>query len=532
MAVDTVLENARIVDGTGAPWFRGHVGISDGLIDEVSRGTDHDLTADTAVDVDGDVLCPGFVDAHSKSDSEPFDDRTLEPKIRQGITTEIIGHDGYSMAPFYRDDLDEWRTVLGGIVRGIDDDQWVWEDTAEFLDTLADRGVAPNIGTLVGHGTVRYNVMGLSDHEPSARELEEMADLVEECLEDGALGLSTGLIYPPQMYSDSDELRTLAARLSSYGRPLIAHVRSQGRGVWDAIDELYDLSVEEGVPVQHTHIQLSGGGQGGKADTVLRVMAAARERGGDVSANQHPYTAGSTRMGALLPPRFQSMDSSTLVEQLRSDQVREAVRRDIEEWRIDGWENLAGLTGWDDIHVASVKTAENRDLEGRSLSSIASDRSERPVDVMCDVLVEEDFEVDVLLHKLSESDIRTFLADERISVCTDGLFGDNPHPRTYGTYPRILNEYVYEADLLSLEETIRKMTSLPARQYGLDRRGLIRPEMKADLTVFDPTSVAGPATYENPTRPPKGIPHVLVNGEFVVREGDVTGETPGDVIRH
>lgn len=531
MNSNIVLANARIIDGTGAPWFRGSVAVGDGTIQEVTRRRERPPSAEAVIDVDEDIVCPGFIDTHSKSDVEIFADPTVKPKIRQGITTEIIGHDGYSIAPLNRCcSKEKWKSVLGAFAKGASAEEWSWGTLGEFLSELDRNGVSPNVGTLVGHGTVRYNVLGMEDTQPSRAELDRMADLVSESLEQGALGLSTGLVYPPQMYSDTDELRALAQRLRPYGRPLAAHIRSQGRYIWDAIDELYDIGVSERVPIYHSHIQLSGEIQQRKADRALHLIETARERGADVAANQHPYTAGSTNLSALLPPWILSNPTEEIKERLLEPEVRTRIRRAIENWEIDGWENLGGLTGWENVIIANVNTPENQSVEGCSLEEIARKRGDHPVDVLCDLLVDEDFEVDILLHKLAEEDIRTLLVNERISVCTDGFFGENPHPRTYGTYPKVLGEIVRDQNLLTVAEAIRKMTSLPARMYGLQKRGLVRPGMSADLVVFNPLNVGSSATYEQPTQLPRGIRHVIVNGEFVVRNGEITGATPGEVL--
>ena len=529
---DTVIENGRIVDGSGAPWFRGSVGIRDGQIDRVERGQSTTMTADEVLAVDGAVIAPGFIDSHSKSDAEPFRNGLLEPKIRQGITTEIVGHDGYSMAPFHRHDaFDRWSSILGGLKRGIDDDQWTWGSFGDYLEVLDSLPLGPNIGALVGHGTVRFSVMGGGDDAPTDENLESMQSLVRDSIEEGAFGVSTGLVYTPQVHATTDELRALTQPLADAGLPFVSHVRSQGRGVWDAIDELYRIGGAHDIQIIHTHIQLSGPRQNGKADRVRSLMDAARERGIEVSANQHPYRAGSTKLSALLPPRLLTLSTDELKSKLRDPAVRAEVAEDIRSWRLDDWENLAGLTGWDDVVVSSVSTAVNRDLEGVAIMDIASCRDGDPVDVVCDLLLEESFEVEVLLHKLHEDDIATFLTDPRISVCTDGLFGDHPHPRTYGTYPRILEEFVRERNVLQLEEAVRKMTSLPAQTYGLEDRGLVKAGFVADLVVFDPDTVRARATYDDPTRYPVGITQVFVDGERVIADGGPTDARPGSVLR-
>ncbi len=528
---DTLLKRGRIVDGSGSPWFRGSVAIEDGRIEQIDRGRNSVITADKTCVVDDMVIAPGFIDSHSKSDAEPFRDGLLEPKIRQGITTEIVGHDGYSMAPFYRqDEFEEWSSILGGLKRGIDDDQWTWGSVGEYLEALDSLQLGPNIGTLVGHGTVRFSAMGGGDGTPTNEELESMRNLVADSIDEGALGVSTGLVYTPQVHATAEELRVLTQPLAAAGLPFVSHVRSQGRGIWDAIDELYRIGASHDIQVVHTHIQLSGSRQHGKADRVLTLMDNARECGVEVSANQHPYRAGSTKLSALLPPRLLAYTIQGLESKLRDTKVREQISHDINSWRLNDWENLAGLTGWDDVVVSSVSTSANRDLQGKSIAELAARRGEEPIDVVCDLLLEESFEVEVLLHKLHEDDIATFFADPRISICTDGLFGDHPHPRTYGTYPRIFEEFVRERNLLSLEEAVRKMTSLPAQTYGLENRGLIKEGFVADLVVFDPDTIRARATYDNPKQYPVGIEHVFVNGDQVIADGEPTDTRPGSVI--
>jgi N-acyl-D-amino-acid deacylase len=531
MTHDLLLENARVVDGTGAPWFRGAVAVDDGEISAVVRRREHGLDAGTTVDVDERVVCPGFVDTHSHSDLELFADPTLAPKIRQGITTEVLGQDGFSMAPMYREGgAEEWAKQLSALAGSVDVD-WSWGSTADYLDAVEESGVAPNVALLVGHGTVRFDVLGMADRAPEPDELEEMADLVTEALEEGAVGLSTGLIYTPCTYADTDEVRALAARLEPYGRPFVAHVRSEGRWLWEALDEFVDVGAETGVPLHLSHFKMGGREQQGKAGRAIGAVEVARERGVDFTVEQYPYTAGSTMLSAVLPPWVHADGPEGTLRHLRDDDARERIRRDIEEWRIDGWENIGGLAGWENVVVASVASEANDDLEGETVAAVAADRGTAPVDAVCDLLVEEELGVSMTIHMMDEGDVREILGSERVCVATDGLFGGKPHPRVYGTYPRILGHYVREENLLTLEEAVRKMTSLPARAMGLDRKGVVRPGMDADLVAFDPAVVESRATFDTPRRHPKGVDHVVVNGEFVVRDGETTGATPGVAVR-
>ncbi|MFB6221097.1 MAG: amidohydrolase family protein [Halolamina sp.] len=530
MTADVLLENARVVDGTGAPWFRGSVAVEDGRIQRVVRG-DADADAETALDLDGSVVCPGFVDTHSHSDLELFADPALAPKVQQGITTEILGQDGFSMAPMYREGgAEQWARHLSGLAGDVDVD-WDWDDTTDYLDAVEANGIAPNVATLVGHGTVRFNVLGMADRAPTEDELAEMASLVDDALDAGAIGFSTGLVYSPQVNASTEEVRRLAARLGPYGRPFVAHIRSEGRWIWEALDEFIDVGDEEGVPLHLSHYKMSGTEQQGKAARANQILEAARERGVDITAEQYPYTAGNTLLSAVLPPWVHADGPEAALDTLQDEAARERIRRDIEEWRIDGWENQGARSGWENIVVRNLDTGTWQEYEGETVAAIAADRGQHPVLTVCDILVDEELSPAMILHTIAEEDVREIMANERVGVATDGLFGAFPHPRTYGTYPRVLGTYVREENHLTLEEAVRKMTSLPARAMGLDRKGVVRPGMDADLVVFDPATVQSPATFDNPRQSPKGMPHVLVNGQFVVRDGELTGALPGEAIR-
>ena len=532
MTIDLRVDGARVVDGTGAPWFEGSVHVDDGTVVAVSRGEDDDHDdARRVIEADGDVVCPGFVDMHSHSDLELFADPTLEPKVRQGITTEVLGQDGFSMAPLRGDsDVESWQRHLSGLAGELDG-EWRWRSVSEYLDAVEERGVAPNVATLVGHGTVRYAVVGMSDRAPDEEELTAMADLVSEGLRDGAVGLSTGLVYSPQVNADTEEVRRLAERLRPSGHPFVAHIRNERQHIWRALDEFLDIGAETGVPVHVSHFKLPGDLLHGQADRAVTTLETARERGIDVTADQYPYLAGSTMLSNVLPPWVHVDGPDALLDRLRDSAVRERIRRDVREWRDPDWENRGPYTGWDNIVVTNVDSAANADIEGLSVADIAERRGVDPVDAVCDVLLEEELSVSMILHQLDEDDVRGILRSDLVSVGTDGLFGGRPHPRVYGTFPKILGRYVREENLLSLEAAVRKMTALPARTMGFDRKGLIRPGMDADLVVFDPLMVDDRATYDSPRRPPVGISHVVVDGVPVVDEGSVTGETPGGAIR-
>ena len=528
MVLDVVIRNGRIVDGTGSAWFRGSIGIAGGEISEISRKPDPDFTGDVEINTEESIIAPGFIDTHSHSDLQLFQDPTLAPKIKQGITTEILGQDGFSMAPMYREGgAEEWKTQLSALAGDVAVD-WSWGSIPDYFSAVRDNGIAPNVGMLVGHGTARFNVLGMDDRTPSESELEEMQNLVTEALEDGALGFSTGLIYTPATYASTEEVAALAKCLAPYGRPFIAHIRSEGRWIWEALDEFIDIGAEYDIPLHLSHFKLAGTQQHGQTTDAVKQLETARKRGVDIVAEQYPYDSGSTMLSAVLPPWVHSQGPNELLAQLGEAEIRERMRRDIEEWRIEGWENFAGLAGWDNVHVTSAP--ETPEQEGLSIAEIATQEEQSAIDVACDLLIENELSVSMRVKILAENDVREILSHELVAIGTDGLFGGEPHPRVYGSYPRILGHYVRDENLLTLEEAIRKMTALPARAMGIDGKGVLKPGMDADVVVFDPEVVSSSASYENPRQYPQGISHVFVNGEAVVAESDVTQNKPGEVI--
>ena len=515
------LTNCRIVDGTGAPWFRGSVGIENGRIQSVVRDDSLAGAAERTVDLDGLMLAPGFIDTHAHSDLRLFDQPMLPPKTRQGITTEILGQDGFSMAPLSPEaDPAEWEDHLSGL-NGRTDREWTWRSTAEYFDAIDANGIAPNIGMLVGHGTVRWNVMGMADRPAEESEIEAMADLVTASLEAGAIGFSTGLIYTPQVTADTEEVQRLAGRLAPYGRPFVAHIRNETDDIWGALDEFVDIGDDEAVPLHLSHFKLALPPQHGKAGRAIAVLDAARERGVDITADQYPYTAGSTMLAELLPSWVRTDGTDEAVKRLGDREDRARIRQYIED-RPEAWSTVV---------VTSVASDANEQFEGMALDEIAEARNQDPPAAVMDLLLEERLEVSKITHMLADEDVETILTHSRTCIATDGLFGGKPHPRTYGTYPRVLGHYVRDKNRLEVEEAVRMMTSLPARAMGLHRKGIIRPEMDADLVAFDPQRVDSPATYEDPRQFPEGIAHVVVDGQFVVRDGRSTGATPGSVIR-
>lgn len=528
MTLDVLIEGAKILDGTGSPWFTGSIGIDQGEISHVVRGPSHELTAADEVDVEGNVACPGFIDLHSHADLEPFSDPTVAPKITQGVTTEIVGQDGFSLAPAVSDgDLDAWWRMLGGFYPNMFS-EGPWRTVAEYLDAIDENDTAVNIATLVGHGTIRANVLRMDDRTPSDDEIREMEAMVTDAIERGAVGFSTGLDYTPQCYAATEEIQRLAGQLAPFGLPFVAHIRGYHDNMWHALDEFIDIGADEGIPVHLSHFKL-GGTKTGLSERALHLVQSARERDVDFTADVYPYVPGSGSLFALLPQRFHSLPEDKLRASLEDDETRTDLTQSLGDsagpWNLN----------WDDVVLCHVASEDSEAVLGQTVREAASERDQHPAAFTCDVLLENDFQVGIVntadRTEEREKDIQAVLANPLVGIGSDGIFGKKPHPRTYGTFPRILGRYVREKHLLSIEEAVRKMTSLPARILHLQSKGIVRPGFDADLVVFDPDTVSSPATVDRPTQTANGIDHVLVDGEFVVRYGNVTGRTPGQALR-
>jgi N-acyl-D-aspartate/D-glutamate deacylase len=416
-----------------------------------------------------------------------------------------------------------------------------WRDFAGFSARLEAAGPVSNIAQLTGHGALRVAALGFEQRAPSRDELATMQRLLAESLEQGALGLSSGLIYAPGVYSETEELVALGAELRRQDRLYTSHIRGETSTLFEALREAISIGERNGVRVQVSHLKAAGRGNHGRADELLAELERARARGVEVTADVYPYDAGSTRLAALLPPWCHAGGRSRLLERIAAPANLRRLRREFEEG-LPGWDNLAGAAGWDQTFVA---TADNPEYVGRSIAEL-SERFGRPeVDQLCQVLLDEGGRPTTVVTMMAESDVRAILAHPLTMIGSDAIISwGKPHPRLWGTYPRVLGHYARDLRLFSQAEAkrstryptsgqsqaVRKMTSFPAQKFRLWDRGLIRPGLAADLVVFDPATVKDRATYQEPEQPPVGLPHVLVNGVFAVRDGAYTGARAGQVL--
>lgn len=510
---DLLLKNARVVDGTGGPWFRADVAIEQGIVGKVARSIEAE--AERTIDLGGLALAPGFIDLHSHSDLWLLADPLAEAKIRQGITTELIGQDGLGAAPVPEHLKQTWTEYLAG-VNGRLEEPWGWNSFGDYLSTL-ERRIAINVVVLASHGCVRMSAMGLEPRPATDDELACMCRVAREALQDGARGFSTGLSYTPCLFADSRELLALGRETARENGIFSVHIRNEGSQIIEALDEMGAIARETGVSLHITHLKAAGKPNWGRAREILEHLETMRSRGLEVTFDQYPYTAGSTLLGALLPDWVYG-EGKTL-ERLKDRQTRTRI---LEEMRAS-----RPLEG---IFIASTSTPGNKPLEGKSVLEAAKLRNQAPFEAVLDILVEERLAVSMVTFIMAEEDVETILRHPLGMVSTDGLPGSHPHPRVYGSFPRILGRYVRERRILPLEEAVRKMTSAPARLLGLSNRGLIRQGFAADLVAFDPDTVLDRATYEQPCQFPAGVEYVIVNGKLVLERGRRHPIFPGTIL--
>lgn len=525
MDVDLVIRGGRVVDGSGTPARAADVAVRDGRIAAV--GPTLEVAAARVIPGEGLVVAPGFIDLHSHSDYALLADGRGASKVLQGVTTEVIGNCGFSAAPAGPARLD--------MLFGADAHDGDWPSLDAYAARLKRAGVAPNVALLVGHSTLRGRAMGLERRAPTPAEWGRMVRLLDEALADGAFGLSTGLIYAPGSYARPDELVALASVVGRRGGLYATHLRDEADRVVEAVDEALELAERAAVAVQLSHHKAKGTANWGKVEVTLDRVDRARARGLDVALDQYPYAATSTLLRAVLPGWAQEGGTAATLSRLHDPGTRRRIC-DTLAAGVHGLGPSNGAEPWGRIVVSLCRGTPS--AEGRSVWDLARAARRPPADAVLDLLLEGGLDTAMVVFCLSERDVETVLRHPATIIASDGealpLAGaalGRPHPRSFGTFPRVLGRYVRQRGVLSLEEAVRKMASLPAARLGLADRGVVAEGAWADLTVFDPDRVADAATFDDPCRPPAGVAHVLVNGEPVVEDGRLTGARPGRVLR-
>jgi N-acyl-D-amino-acid deacylase len=516
--LDLIIRNGTVVDGTGAPGFRADVGVRDGRIAEVG-----DLSAAQAgreIDAAGCVVAPGFIDIHTHADIALLARPTHEPKVMQGVTTEVFSNCGLGFAPVSPTGLGIQKEYLLGLFgddAGVD---WGWRSVGEFLDRYRGR-IATNAAYLIPHGSVRVSVMGMADRAATAEELSAMTDLVRQGMEEGAWGLSTGLWYSPMSYAAPEENIALCRAAAERGGFFAIHMRDYSDAILDALDESFRISRESGAPLQVSHLQIGGARNWGRAPEVLAHLEKARADGLDVTYDSYPYTAGSTLIQAMLPTWATVGGPAALLERLHDPEVRPEIVAAMD----------AADRDWTRHVLCGSQSPAYQGYEGESFARIAEAEGVGIGELVCRLLVEEELQACFIAHLGVEEDLRLILKHPAQMIGSDGLhLPGKTHPRLFGAFPRLIARYVREQGLLTLEEAVWKMTGFPAQRMGFKDRGLIRTGLAADLAVFDPAAIRDTATFEDPCRYPEGIPYVLVNGAVVVDQGRHTGVLNGEVL--
>jgi dihydroorotase/N-acyl-D-amino-acid deacylase len=530
---DVLITGGRVVDGTGAPWFRADVGVLGDRITAVGRLADAD--ARVRLDAQNLVVAPGFIDMLGQSEFNVLVDNRAASKVIQGVTTEVTG-EGSSIAPVNDRLIKEAEPSAKHFGVTID-----WRTLDDYLRRLDERThPAINVATFVGAGGLRNYVIGKDDRRATAQELEEMKRLVAQAMEQGALGVSSSLQYVPDRFATTDELVELAGMAARYGGIYISHQRSESGRITESLDEVFAIAERAKIPAEVWHLKTAYKANWGRMPEVLKRFEAARARGLDVTANQYPYTRASNGLDACLPLWVREGGLEKMLARLNDRAQRERIKKDMDEPNPTTWENQwYGSGGGDGVMLASVLNPELRKYEGMTLTQIGKQLGKDPRDIVMDFVVADRGESSVIISIMREDDVQAALRHPLVGVGSDSparaedgpLSQSKGHPRAWGTFPRILGKYVRDEHLLTLEEAIRKMTSRAAARVHLNDRGILRPGLAADLTVFDPATIRDVSTFENPNHYSVGVKYVVVNGKVVVTDGKLTAERSGRALR-
>jgi N-acyl-D-aspartate/D-glutamate deacylase len=528
---DLVIVNGKIVDGADNPWYFGDVAVRGDRIFAVGRVPK--APAKRTIDAKGLVVAPGFIDMHSHSDTLLLEDGNAQSKIRQGVTTEVLG-EGNSAAP---------QKGKRAPVKENDEEQTRrWTTLAAYFDALEKSGISVNVASYVGLDNVWQGVMGTSFERPTAAEFEQMKAILDEAMQDGAFGLSSLLAMPPGSLATTDDIVGLCQVVARHGGIFSSHIRNEGTGVFDSVKEAIAVGERAGVPVDIIHIKIADQKYWGRMNEVVGLIEAARKRGVNVQANAYPYTRGNNNLASIIPPWAHEGGNTKMLERLKDPAQRERMKKDIRDG-IEGWYNHYTAVGgdWSRMLINGKGTYTGLTME-RVIATRTKGKNPtpEPLDVLFDVLLQENGSVPTVYAHHTDKDMTLALTQPWCSIGSDGsayaiegpLRRGMPHPRSFGTFPRVLGVYVRELGLLRLEDAVRKMTSLNAAKLGITDRGMLRAGTFADVVVFDPAKVIDHATYEDPFQYSEGIVHVLVNGQSVLDNGEHTGTHPGRALRH
>lgn len=536
--LDILIKNGEVIDGTSSKSFKADIGVKNNKIVVIKSNIE--LEAHKVIDASGYIVSPGFIDIHGNSEWTLSSNNKGESKIRQGVTTEVQGHCGFSAAPVIDSNRENLFSYLTNTALLTDEEKerWNWRSQSEFIkEEIGKKGIPFNIAPMVGHGTIKIGVMGFEKREPTKKELEKMIELLKVELEDGLFGMSSGLQYEPGYYSSKREINALAKVLKEYDRVYTTHMRNEGRDVFESINESIEVSKNTGVSLLITHLKLSHQPHWGQANKALDLIDQARNQGLNVDFDIYPYDAYGSGLIDLMPPWVKEEGTVKMANLLKDKNIQKKV---IEDMRMqhDDWDNpFIGLS-WDDIKIALLTSEKNKQYEGKTITEIAEKMSISPYQAVINLLIEEKGGIKAIYFAMDEDDIETFMKHPRAMLSSDGravapygfLGQGSVHPRYYGTFPRILGRYVREKKVISLEEAIKKITSLPATKMKIDKRGELKEGYYADIVIFDTDNIIDLATFDEPHQYPIGVEYVIVNGKIVVEKSEHSGILPGEVL--
>src|SRR5215472_8597881 len=528
---DVIITHGHVIDGTGSPWYSGDIGIRDGKVAAI--GNISQATAKQKIDAHGMVVAPGFIDMLGQSEETILVDPRLPSKIYQGITTEVTGEGG-SAAPL-NDALIKADKMKYEHLKITPD----WHTYRQYFARLEKRAIGINVADYVGATQVRRVVLGDADVQPTSAQLEQMKSLVRDAMRDGAVGVSTSLEYAPAPYAKTEEIIALASEASKFGGIYASHMRSEGDAIDASIDETVRIGREANIPVEIWHLKVAGKANWHRMPEILAKINEARVQGIDVAADTYAYTAWSNDFSAFIPPWAHDGGDAKLVERLKDPATRARIRKDMMTPSKD-WDNEWNeIPGPESVLITSVQNPKLMPLQGKTLAEIAKSQNKDPMDALFDLLIEDQAFTSVAVFGMSEDDVALALQQPWVSINNDssgaspeGILGqEHPHPRAYGTFPRILRKYVREEKKLMLEDAIRKFSALAAQRMHFNDRGVLKYGMWADIVIFDPAQIKDVATFEEPNQLSKGMQFVLVNGVPVIEDGRMTGKLPGKVLR-
>jgi len=528
---DIVIHNGTIYDGSGTAPFVGDVAINRDAIAGV--GSLKNARGRTDIDAAGLAVAPGFINMLSWATDSLIQDGRSQGDIRQGVTLEVMG-EGESMGPLNDRMKKDMVEQQGDIQYTVE-----WTTLGEYLEYLVERGVSTNVASFVGAATVRIHALGYENRAPTPDELEQMRGLVGQAMQEGALGLASALIYAPACYAQTDELIALARVAAEYGGLYISHIRNEGNAILESLDELLTIARQAEIAAEIYHLKLSGRSNWDKLDNVIEKIEAARAQGLRITADMYNYAASSTGLDAAMPGWVQEGGLLAWIERLKDPAIRERVKQEMSTPG-DGWENTYHAAGApENVLLVGFKNDALKPLTGKTLAQVAAMRGQSPEDTVMDLVIQDNSRVDVVYFTMSEDNVRRQIAlpwmsfgSDGGSMATEGVFlKSSTHPRAYGNFARLLGKYVREEKIIPLQEAIRRLTSLPARNLKLDRRGSLAPGYFADVVVFDPARIKDHATFDQPHQYSTGVARVFVNGVQVLKDGEHTGAKPGRVVR-